>query len=232
MQDLTINKSDLKRQLKDELADIRSGCLSAVATAMLFTKDDRYTITVRVEAHRLGYRTIIRTYLGGESTDGNTQLIHTHDGLCCTVADIVALTIACAGCADSDAEQYAEQQARLETTNTTNEQTKQSNEGNIMTTSTVIATAANTTGTTTTNQGTAKAQPVANVQGVEVRLTKVGSINAELRKVEHKKLAVTISALYHAVVFGNVSFMDSWKRTDATLLDATLRALFPVRFHQ
>lgn len=99
-----------------------------------------------------------------------------------------------------------------------------------MTTSTVIATAANTA--TTANQGTAKAQPTANVQGVEVRLTKVGSINAELRKVEHKKLAVTISALYHAVVFGNVSFMDSWKRTDATLLDATLRALFPVRFHK
>ena len=97
-----------------------------------------------------------------------------------------------------------------------------------MTTSTVNAIAANTTA----NQGTAKAQPVANVQGVEVRLTKVGSINTELRKVEHKKLAVTISALYHAVVFGNVSFMDSWKRTDATLLDATLRALFPVRFHK
>ena len=101
-----------------------------------------------------------------------------------------------------------------------------------MTTSTVIATDANTTGTHTVNQGTAKAQPVATVQGVEVRLTKVGSINAELRKVEHKKLAVTISALYHAVVFGNVSFMDSWKRTDATLLDATLRTLFPVRFHK
>ena len=98
-----------------------------------------------------------------------------------------------------------------------------------MTTSTVTAIAANTTVNT---RGTAKAQPVANVQGVEVRLTKVGSINAELRKVEHKKLAVTISALYHAVVFGNVSFMDSWKRTDATLLDATLRALFPVRYHK
>lgn len=97
-----------------------------------------------------------------------------------------------------------------------------------MTTSTVTATVVNTT----MNQGTAKAQPTANVQGVEVRLTKVGSINAELRKVEHKKLAVTISALYHAVIFGNVSFMDSWKRTDATLLDATLRALFPVRFHK
>lgn len=97
-----------------------------------------------------------------------------------------------------------------------------------MTTSTVTTTAVSTT----TNQGTAKVQPTANVQGVEVRLTKVGSINAELRKVEHKKLAVTISALYHAVVFGNVSFMDSWKRTDATLLDATLRALFPVRFHK
>ena len=98
-----------------------------------------------------------------------------------------------------------------------------------MTTSTVNAIAASTT---TTNQGTTKVQPTATVQGVEVRLTKVGSINAELRKVEHKKLAVTISALYHAVVFGNVSFMDSWKRTDATLLDATLRALFPVRFHK
>ena len=96
-----------------------------------------------------------------------------------------------------------------------------------MITSTVNAIAANTT-----SQGTAKAQPTANVLGVEVRLTKVGSINAELRKVEHKKLAVTISALYHAVIFGNVSFMDSWKRTDATLLDATLRALFPVRFHK
>lgn len=97
-----------------------------------------------------------------------------------------------------------------------------------MTTSTVNATVVNTT----TNQGTVKVQPTANVQGVEVRLTKVGSINAELRKVEHKKLAVTISALYHAVIFGNVSFMDNWKRTDATLLDATLRALFPVRFHK
>ena len=99
-----------------------------------------------------------------------------------------------------------------------------------MTTSTVTAITANTT--TTTAKGTAKAQPTANVQGVEVRLVKVGSINAELRKVEHKQLAVTISALYHAVVFGNVSFMDSWKRTDATLLDATLRALFPVRYHK
>ena len=97
-----------------------------------------------------------------------------------------------------------------------------------MTNSTANAIAA----TTTANQGTTKAQPTATVQGVEVRLTKVGSINAELRKVEHKKLAVTISALYHAVVFGNVSFMDSWTRTDATLLDATLRALFPVRFHK
>lgn len=100
-----------------------------------------------------------------------------------------------------------------------------------MTTATVTAIAANTTACTA-NQGTAKAQPTANVQGVEVRLVKVGSINAELRKVEHKKLAVTISALYHAVIFGNVSFMDSWKRTDATLLDATLRALFPVRYHK
>ena len=97
-----------------------------------------------------------------------------------------------------------------------------------MTTSTVNAIAANTT----SNQGTTKVQPTATVQGVEVRLTKVGSINAELRKVEHKKLSVTISALYHAVIFGNVSFMDSWKRTDATLLDATLRALFPVRYHK
>lgn len=100
-----------------------------------------------------------------------------------------------------------------------------------MTTSTVNAIVA-TTATATANQGTTKVQPTANVQGVEVRLTKVGSINAELRKVEHKKLAVTISALYHAVVFGNVSFMDNWKRTDATLLDATLRDLFPVRFHK
>ena len=93
-------------------------------------------------------------------------------------------------------------------------------------------TTSNTVNTTATTKGTAKVQPTANVQGVEVRLTKVGSINAELRKVEHKRLAVTISALYHAVVFGNVSFMDNWSRTDATLLDATLRALFPVRYHK
>lgn len=81
----------------------------------------------------------------------------------------------------------------------------------------------------TTNK-TATRTASATVHGVEIKLVRVTQINAELRRVEHRKLAVTISALYHAIVFGNVSFMDGWKRTDATLLDATLRALMPVSY--
>lgn len=82
----------------------------------------------------------------------------------------------------------------------------------------------------TNKTATRTATASATLQGVEIKLVKVAQINAELRKVEHKKLAVTISALYHAIVFGNVAFMDGWRRTDATLLDATLRALMPVSY--
>lgn len=64
----------------------------------------------------------------------------------------------------------------------------------------------------------------------EVKLVKVGSLNTAFRKNMNQKLALTISALYHAVVHGNVAFSDDWKRTDAVMLDAVLRPLFPMTF--
>lgn len=62
----------------------------------------------------------------------------------------------------------------------------------------------------------------------EVKLVKVGSLNAAFRKNANQKIALTISALYHAVVHGNVAFADDWQRSDATMLDAVLRPLFPM----
>lgn len=64
----------------------------------------------------------------------------------------------------------------------------------------------------------------------EVKLVKVGSLNTAFRKNMNQKLALTISALYHAVVHGNVAFADDWQRTDAVMLDAVLRPLFPMTF--
>ena len=64
----------------------------------------------------------------------------------------------------------------------------------------------------------------------EVKLVKVGSLNTAFRKNANQKVALTISALYHAVVHGNVAFADDWQRTDATMLDAVLRPLFPMTF--
>ena len=64
----------------------------------------------------------------------------------------------------------------------------------------------------------------------EVKLVKVGSLNTAFRKNANQKVALTISALYHAVVHGNVAFADDWQRADATMLDAVLRPLFPMAF--
>lgn len=64
----------------------------------------------------------------------------------------------------------------------------------------------------------------------EVKLVKVGSLNTAFRKNANQKVALTISALYHAVVHGNVAFADDWQRTDATMLDAVLRPLFPMSY--
>lgn len=64
----------------------------------------------------------------------------------------------------------------------------------------------------------------------EVKLVKVGSLNTAFRKNMNQKLALSISALYHAVVHGNVAFADDWQRTDAVMLDAVLRPLFPMTF--
>lgn len=64
----------------------------------------------------------------------------------------------------------------------------------------------------------------------EVKLIKVGSLNTAFRKNTNQKIALTISALYHAVVHGNVAFADDWQRTDATMLDAVLRPLFPMTY--
>ena len=64
----------------------------------------------------------------------------------------------------------------------------------------------------------------------EVKLVKVGSLNTAFRKTTNQKIALTISALYHAVVYGNVAFVDDWQRTDATMLDAVLRPLFPMTY--
>ena len=64
----------------------------------------------------------------------------------------------------------------------------------------------------------------------EVKLVKVGALNTAFRKNANQKVALTISALYHAVVHGNVAFADDWQRTDATMLDAVLRPLFPMSY--
>lgn len=64
----------------------------------------------------------------------------------------------------------------------------------------------------------------------EVKLVKVGALNAAFRKNMNQKLALTISALYHAVVHGNVAFADDWQRSDVTMLDAVLRPLFPMSY--
>ena len=64
----------------------------------------------------------------------------------------------------------------------------------------------------------------------EVKLVKVGALNTAFRKNANQKVALIISALYHAVVHGNVAFADDWQRTDATMLDAVLRPLFPMSY--
>lgn len=64
----------------------------------------------------------------------------------------------------------------------------------------------------------------------EVKLVKIGSLNTAFRKNANQKVALTISALYHAVVHGNVAFADDWQRSDATMLDAVLRPLFPMSY--
>lgn len=84
--------------------------------------------------------------------------------------------------------------------------------------------------TTTATTATTKPTQYADILGYSCALVKVRSIDTELRKVEHKRLTVSISALYHALIHANVSYMDKWQRTDAVMLEPALRGCFPVRF--
>ncbi|UMW87783.1 hypothetical protein OY1_02 [Vibrio phage OY1] len=62
------------------------------------------------------------------------------------------------------------------------------------------------------------------------KLTSVKQIRTQLIKAETMRRNVTISALYHALVKSNVAWMDNWSRTDAAMLDATLRVLCPTKW--
>ena len=93
-----------------------------------------------------------------------------------------------------------------------------------------VETAKAVSSTTATTKASTKSTQYAEILGYSCALVKVGSIDTELRKVEHKRLAVTISALYHALIHANVSYMDKWERSDAVMLEPALRGCFPVRF--
>lgn len=61
-----------------------------------------------------------------------------------------------------------------------------------------------------------------------VKQVSVKTLSSAFKKNNNQRLILTISALYHSVVNANVEFISSWQRTDTTMLDATLRPLFPV----
>lgn len=61
-----------------------------------------------------------------------------------------------------------------------------------------------------------------------VKQVSVKTLSSAFKKNNNQRLVLTISALYHSVVNANVDFVVGWTRTDTTMLDATLRPLFPV----
>ena len=69
---------------------------------------------------------------------------------------------------------------------------------------------------------------MAIIDAKTVKQVSVKTLSSAFRKNNNQRLVLTISALYHSVVNANVEFISNWQRTDTTMLDATLRPLFPV----
>ena len=61
-----------------------------------------------------------------------------------------------------------------------------------------------------------------------IKQVSIKTLSSAFKKNNNQRLVLTISALYHSVVNANVDFVAGWNRTDTTMLDATLRPLFPV----
>lgn len=65
-----------------------------------------------------------------------------------------------------------------------------------------------------------------------VKFYKVNAIGKAVRALDTQRRDLTISALYHAVIHGNVSFLKGFSRADAACFDSTLRALLPVTYRK
>ena len=62
------------------------------------------------------------------------------------------------------------------------------------------------------------------------KLIAVKAIPAQLTKAVTLKRDVTISALFHSVLFSNVAFTTGMKKADAADFDTVLRQLLPIKF--
>lgn len=82
---------------------------------------------------------------------------------------------------------------------------------------------------TTVQANVATTEPKAHVA---VKFTKVAAIAKGIRAVATQRRDLTISALFHALVNANISFMADMQREDAALFDNTLRTLLPVKFEK
>lgn len=62
------------------------------------------------------------------------------------------------------------------------------------------------------------------------KLIAVKAIPAQLTKAVTLKRDVTISALFHSVLFSNVAFTTGMKKADAADFDTVLRQLLPIKY--
>ena len=60
----------------------------------------------------------------------------------------------------------------------------------------------------------------------------VTSIRTSIMKLDTQRRDITISALFHALVNNNVSYLKGMKQTDAAAFDSTLRALIPATWQR
>ena len=69
---------------------------------------------------------------------------------------------------------------------------------------------------------------MAIIDAKTIKQVSVKTLSSAFKRNNNQRMVLTISALYHSVINANVEFISSWQRTDTTMLDATLRPLFPV----
>lgn len=62
------------------------------------------------------------------------------------------------------------------------------------------------------------------------KLMTVKAIKTALFDLEGKVRDASISAMYHAAIYGNVEWCTGWDKTNASQLDACIRQVLPIKF--